>query len=387
MPFVECPLFVNNSSQIRPPLFNYTADILPAQEATVLKPIFFLLLSFLTSMTQADDIIVGDADSLRKSIRDLKPGTTLKIAPGDYPGGHHVVGVDRLIVEALDSKNPPLFKGGANAWHFSRCQNLTVRHLRISGQSGNGLNLDDGGLFDEPVTGITLEHLEISDIGPKGNHDGIKCSGLDKLTIRDCNLTGWGGQGIDMVGCHESLITDCRFTGKAGFSATAGVQTKGGSSDITVEKCHFINSGERPLNVGGSTGLDLFRPSGAKFEAKNIVVRDNIIEGSLCAAAFVGVDGGEFTGNTVLYPEKWIFRILQETTEPGYALSRNVLVKDNRIVFRRAQVRIEINIGDGTEPESFRFEGNHWFADDRPQASKPQLPSKEKGGTYGVDPR
>lgn len=352
-----------------------------------MNPVFSLLLLVLTSLTQADDVIVRDADSLRKSLRDLKPGTTLRIAPGDYPGGHHVVGVARLTVEALDPENPPLFKGGANAWHFARCQNLTVRHLRISGQSGNGLNLDDGGLFDEPVTGITLEHLQISDIGPKGNHDGIKCSGLDKLTIRDCTLTGWGGQGIDMVGCHESLITDCRFTGKAGFSPSAGVQTKGGCSDITVEKCHFINSGERPLNVGGSTGLDLFRPSGAKFEAKNIVVRDNIIEGSLCAAAFVGVDGGEFTGNTVLYPEKWIFRILQETTELGFAPCRNVLVQDNRIVFRRSQVRIEINIGDGTEPESFRFEGNHWFADDRPQASRPRLPSEETGGTYGVDPR
>ena len=352
-----------------------------------MKKTLFLLCVFLTNKTQADDVIVREADSLRKSLGDLKPRTTLKIASGDYPGGLHVVGVDSLTVEALDSESPPHFKGGANAWHFSRCQNLTVRHLRISGQSGNGLNVDDGGLFDEPVTGITLEHLEISDIGPKGNHDGMKCSGLDKLTIRNCTLTGWGGQGIDMVGCHDSLITDCRFTGKAGFSATAGVQMKGGSSDIIVEKCHFMNSGERPLNVGGSTGLDLFRPSGAKFEAKDIVVRDNMIEGSSCAAAFVGVNGAEFTGNTVLYPEKWIFRILQETTAVGYAPCRSVLLKDNRIVFRRAQVQIEINIGADTEPQTFRFEGNHWFAEDRPQASKPLLPSQEENGTYGVDPR
>jgi hypothetical protein len=167
-----------------------------------MKPIVSLLLFFLTSIAQADDVVVRDADSLRQSLRDLKSGTTLKIAPGDYPGGQHVDRVDSLTIEALDSKRPPHFKGGANAWHFSRCQNLTVRHLRISGQSGNGLNLDDGGLFDEPVTGITLENLEISDIGPKGNHDGIKCSGLDKLTIRDCTLTGWGGQGIENGGTY-----------------------------------------------------------------------------------------------------------------------------------------------------------------------------------------
>ena len=108
-----------------------------------MKSMIFLLLLLLTSTTQADDVIVHDADSLRTSLRNLKPGTTLKIAAGDYPGGQHVVGVDSLTVEALDSKSPPHFKGGANAWHFSRCQNLTIRHLKISGQSGNGLNLDD----------------------------------------------------------------------------------------------------------------------------------------------------------------------------------------------------------------------------------------------------
>ena len=351
------------------------------------KCMVFVFSILFCSFAQANDIIVRDSDSLRLNLRDLKPGTTLKIAPGDYPGGHHLVGVVKLTIEALDPKNPPHFKGGNNAWQFSRCNDLTLRHLRISGQSGNGLNLDDGGLYDQPVTGISLENLEISDIGPKGNHDGIKCSGLDKLTIRNCTIAGWGGQGIDMVGCHESLVTGCRFFGKPGFSATAGVQTKGGCSDITIEKCHFTDGGERPLNVGGSTGLNLFRPAGARYEAKRIVMRDNIIEGSTCAAAFVGVDEAEFVGNTILYPQKWIFRILQETTADGFAPCRNVLVKDNKIVFRRAQVQIEINVGGVTESESFQFEHNSWFAEDRPQASKPQLPSKEKNGIYGVDPR
>ena len=107
----------------------------------------------------------------------------------------------------------------------------------------------------------------------------------------------------------------------------------------------------------------------------------------MCAAAFVGVDEAEFVGNTILYPEKWIFRILQETTADGFAPCRNMLVKNNKIVFRRAQVQTEINVGGGAESESFQFERNRWFAEDRPQASKPQLPSKEVDGIYGVDPR
>jgi len=345
---------------------------------------FFL---FLAHGAFAAEIIIRSPEDLRSVLHQLKPGTTLKIAPGEYPGGHHLVGVKKLTIEALDPKQPPLFKGGTNGWHFSRCKDLTLRHLRISGQTGNGLNLDDGSQTDQPVTGITLEALEISDIGPKGNHDGIKCSGLDKLTIRNCTITGWGGQGIDFVGCHDSLITGCRFTGKDGFAASAAIQLKGGTSDVIVEKCHFTNAGERPLNVGGSTGLPYFRPQGVKHEAARLVVRDNVIEGSLCAAAFVGVDGAEFTGNTILFPTKWIFRILQETKEPGFVPCRNVVVRDNKIIFRRSQVQVEVNIGPGAAPETFRFEGNHWFAEDRPQASSPRLPVEETGGVHGSDPR
>jgi hypothetical protein len=355
--------------------------VIPLRESL---PIQVLCLGFaFSSLAQPSGMIVRDAGSLRAALHALKPGATLKIGPGEYPGGHAVSGIERLTIEALDPEQPPVFKGGKTGFQFSRCTDLTLRRLRISGQSVNGLNIDDGGDLARPVTGVTLEHVEVSDIGPTGNCDGIKCSGLDRATIRDCTITGWGGQGIDFVGCHRTLITGCRLIGKAGFSASAGIQLKGGSSEIVVENCHFTHAGERPLNLGGSTGLAYFRPQGAKHEAAQLIVHNNTIEGSLCAAAFVGVDGAEFVGNTIRYPDKWIFRILQETREPGFAPCRNVLIKDNRITFRRAQVRTDINIGSDTAPESFRFENNRWFAEDEPQASKPRLPVEEKGGIYG----
>lgn len=341
----------------------------------------------LVSQLVAEEYTVSSLETLRAALAGLKEGDTLRIAPGEYPGGHQVVGVANLMVTALDPENPPVFVGGGNAWQFSRCPGLKVSHLRTRGQTSNGFNLDDGGDRDHPVEGITLERLEIREVGPKGNHDGIKGSGLVNLTIRDCDLEGWGGQGIDLVGCHRSLITGCRFVGKEGFSATAGVQMKGGCSEITVEKCHFVNAGERPLNLGGSTGLEYFRPPGAKHEAARLVARDNVIEGGLCAAAFVGVDGAEFAGNTILFPERWIFRILQETKAPGFVPCRNVRVTGNRIVFHRGRIRSDVNVGEGTSPETFVFADNRWFAEDRPAASPPRLPVEEKGGVHGVDPR
>ncbi|TDU70905.1 parallel beta helix pectate lyase-like protein [Prosthecobacter fusiformis] len=353
-----------------------------------MKLLLIALLSLVVvTFSQGETVVVHNAKELKTGLPILKPGMVLKIAGGEYPGGHHVVGIERLTIEALDEKDPPHFKGGSTGWQFSRCSGLTLRHLHISGQSQNGLNLDDGGLLEKPVDGIVIEKVHISDIGPQGNFDGIKCSGLEGLTIRDCTLSGWGGQGIDFVGCHKSLITGCRFIGKPGFSASAGIQLKGGTSEVTVEKCLFKNGGARPINIGGSTGLAYFRPQGAKHEARQITVRDNVIEGSQCAAAFVGVDGAEFSGNTLLYPEKWIFRILQETTQPGFVPCRDVVIRDNRIVFRRAQVQVDINIGPGAAPETFRFENNRWFAEDNPQASIPKLPVEEVNGDYGKDPR
>ena len=348
---------------------------------------FALVVSLPPLAAVSAEVIVRDPVALRSVLAGAIAGSKIKIAAGEYPGGHHVVGIDDLTIEALDPANPPLFKGGKTGWIFDRCNGLTLRHLRVAGQSINGLNISDGGRLLEPVSGVTLEDIEISDIGPSGNHDGIKCSGVDRLVIRRCAISGWGGQGIDFVGCHHAVISGCRFTGKEGFSASAGVQLKGGTSDVLVEDCVFIDAGERPINLGGSTGLEYFRPPGAKYEATRLTVRGCKIEGSLCAAAFVGVDGAEFNGNTILFPRRWIFRILQETREPGFVPCRAVRISNNKVIFRRGDIRTDVNMGDGIAAETFDFESNHWFAEDAPARSRPALPVAEKSGRYGIDPR
>lgn len=330
---------------------------------------------------------VKDAAALKAALAVLKPATTLKIAPGDYPGGWSVSGIGDLTVEAADAERPPHFHGGSNAWQFSRCPGLTLRHLRCSGQTQNGFNVDDGGKLDRPVTQVKLERLRVEDIGPVGNFDGIKCSGIDRMEIRDCEVAGWGGQAIDLVGCHQVLITGCTFTGKEGFSQHTGPQFKGGCEDIRLEKCRLIHAGPRPIQAGGSTGMDFFRPPGAKYEARRISISGNLIEGGECAAAFTGVDGVEFRDNRILFPEKWIFRILQETRAEGFPPCGHAVVAGNSIVFRRGDLKEALNIGEGTAPETFLFEKNRWFAEDRPEQSRLKLPVEEVGGIYGVDPR
>lgn len=134
-------------------------------------------------MLSAQEISVRSPQELRDALPKLKDGDTLRIGPGEYPGGHQVSGIRSLKVQALDPAQPPVFKGGRSGWHFTRCPQLHVSHLNITGQSINGINLDDGGADQPHVEGIVLEHLRITDIGPQGNHDAIKCSGLTRATF------------------------------------------------------------------------------------------------------------------------------------------------------------------------------------------------------------
>ena len=173
----------------------------------------------------ADALVVkaGNDAELRAALAHLENGTTLRISPGKYRGGLAVRGFERLVVEAADAKRPPEFVGGTNAWQFSRCDGLVVRHLLCRGQTGNGLNIDDGGDMQRPVRGVRIENVTVLETGPRGNFDGIKCSGLAGLVIEDCRIEGWGGQAIvtwaqqkaqDRTGelCSPACFTPPSFT-------------------------------------------------------------------------------------------------------------------------------------------------------------------------------
>ena len=358
---------------------------------TTLILLALLLVNCGTTHAAAREVRVADDAGLRKALAEARPGVRILLAPGKYKPGVYVSGLrgtaeEPIVIEAADPKDKPVFEGGAVALHVSGCDRLTLRNLSIRGQTNNGLNIDDGGKADSPSRHIVLEGLHVAEVGPKGNRDGMKLSGLDDLVVRDCTVEGWGGQAIDMVGCHRGLIERCTFRGKPGFTQDSGVQAKGGSADITVRGCTFINAGQRGVNLGGSTAMKVFRPLGAKYEAKDITVEGCRFVGSLSPVAFVGVDGADVRYNTIYRPERWVVRILQETTEPDFVPSRNGRFERNLIVFQRARVQSVVNVGGKTEPGSFRFRENFWFCEDDPGRSRPQLPTPEEGGVHGTDP-
>lgn len=342
---------------------------------------------------KAQTVTVENARDLIAAARSAKPGTTILITSGDYPGGilleslHGAPGRP-ITIRGAEPNNPPRFIGGGSALQLSRVSHLEISDLKIEGARGNGLNIDDGGDYDKPSHNITLKRISVSDL-PKGNNDGIKLSGLDGFRVEDCQIARWGGSGIDMVGCHKGLILNCSFT----QGGDSGIQAKGGSSDVTIRKCRFNDFGQRGVNKGGSTGREFFRPplaalpAGSRFESKKITVEGCTFINGGAPAAFVGTVGSNFRFNTLLNPGRFALRILQETSASDFLSCREGAFSDNLIVFRSDNWGSGgVNVGPGTAAQTFSFARNWWFCMDAPNRSRPALPVTEAGGVYGVDP-
>ncbi|HZP83714.1 MAG TPA: right-handed parallel beta-helix repeat-containing protein [Chthonomonadaceae bacterium] len=348
---------------------------------------------------QAAPVTVRSAQEFRQAVAQARPGARILLAPGTYPGGFYFDNVrgtqaQPIVIAAADPQNPPVFKGGNNGLHFTASSYLELRNLSVQGMSDNGINIDDGGVYDRPARHIRVVGLRISDIGPQGNHDGLKLSGIDDFRVEGCTIERWGtggGSAIDMVGCHDGVITGCRFR-HSDETGSTGVQAKGGCRHIAVRRNRFESAGGRAVNIGGSTGLEFFRPplktlAGQPLsEAKDILVEDNIFIGGGTPVAFVGVDGATVRFNTIYRPKRWALRILQETVAPGFVPSRNGVFTDNIIAFRADEWAEAVNIGPNTAPQTFRFARNVWYCLDAPARSRPNLPTPEANGVYGKDP-
>ncbi|MEX2244749.1 MAG: right-handed parallel beta-helix repeat-containing protein [Trueperaceae bacterium] len=336
------------------------------------------------------DVRVSNAAEFRQAVANAKPGQRILVAPGEYRGGFGFSGLNgtserKIVIAGAEPTNRPRFSG----IQFSRISHVEIRDIVIDATTGNGINIDDGGSIDQPSHHVLLENVFVLET-PKGNIDGIKLSGVGDFQVKGCTIERWGGSGIDMVGCHRGVIEGCTFQN----GGDNGVQGKGGTSDVVVRRCLFENAGQRAVNLGGSTGMQFFRPAlakmpaNAKYEAKNLTVEGCIFIGSAAPIAFVGVNGAVVRFNTIYMPERWAVRILQETVSPEFVPSRNGVFTDNIVVFRSDKwASGGVNVGPNTAPQTFRFERNWWYCTDRPANSTPQLSTKETNGTYGTDPQ
>lgn len=320
--------------------------------------------------------------------REAAPGDTILLHNGTYSGDQSLQDLQgtssKWIYVIAEQKGAVLFEGGSAAWRGSDIAYLHIEGVVFTKQTGNGLNFDDGSTYASPAHHILLQHCIFRDIAATGNNDLLKLSGVDDLVIQQCTFLNGspGGSGIDMVGCHNSIIRQCRFE-NMGSNA---VQMKGGSSNIRIEACVFKNAGSRAINLGGSTGEAFFRPANATWEAADLKVYSNVFIGAEVPVAFVGCIRSEVVNNTIYKPGRWVIRILQENRDTVRFVKCSNNTFRNNIICVDDQVRTTCSIGPGTAAESFTFSNNLWFHTGNSNWRGPQLPVAEKNALIRADP-
>ncbi len=354
--------------------------------------IFLLIFSITATEVSAQSILhVGPGQTYANpatAAAAAHPGDTILIHPASYTGAFFIENLKGranawITIKGID-RNLVIFQGGIESMHFIDPEYVVISDLTITGQTGNGMNIDDGGSYATPAKHLIIDHCIFHDMNASGNNDMLKLSGVDSFTVSNCRFENGsaGGSGIDMVGCHNGLFLKNQFIHQGSNS----IQAKGGSSDIHIERNYFSDGGDRAINLGGSTDSPYFRPFGANYEAKDLLVTANVFEGSDAPIAFVGCRNVRVINNTIIEPVVWIFRILQESSDTSFYLSCANNVFSNNIVVVTNSLRTDINIGPYTSPESFIFSNNLWFHLQNPNWNGPQLPSIETGAIVKKNP-
>ncbi|GAB3930953.1 right-handed parallel beta-helix repeat-containing protein [Mucilaginibacter myungsuensis] len=349
------------------------------------------LLGLLPGILFAKTLHVGKGqpfESIAIAARSAAPGDSILVHNGTYRGGQSLDNLKgaagKWIYIIAEKQGEAIIEGGHASVQGNDLAYVQFESLTFTKQTDNGANFSDGATYETPSHHLTFKNCTFKDIAATGNNDLLKLSGVDEFTLTGCTFLNGskGGSGVDMVGCHKGLITQCRFE-NMGSNA---IQMKGGTSDMRVERCLFKNAGERAINLGGSTGLPFFRPMDVKWEAADLKVYSNVFIGGEVPVAFVGCTRSEVVNNTIYKPNHWVLRILQENKDTTRFVKSGHNTFANNVIVIDQRVRVICNIGGDTAPQTFTFTNNAWCNVDAPNWSATQLPVIEKNAMFGKDP-
>ena len=299
-----------------------------------------------------------------------------------------------IVLEARDPANAARVRGrrlGAPA-HRRRARGARGRS-RSRGQRGNGLNVDDGGTPRHALAPRDAARAHGARRRPGRQLRRDQALGRSRTCASRAAPSSAGGAAVRPSTWWAAAAARSRAT----RSATAA-EASGGLGRAGEGRQRRDRRPAQPLRARGQPRRERRRQHGprvlppaardlegpASTRRATLTIEGNTFVGSQAPVAFVGVDGAVFRFNTVYLPGRWALRILQETREEGFVPCRDVEVRDNLIVFPTDRwTEGGVNVGPGTEPASFRFARNVWFALDAPARTRAsvRLPTPEQDGT------
>ena len=128
--------------------------------------ILICILFFQSNLPQAQVIEIGDLGdfpNLESVASSVQPGDTLLLLDQVFSDGSQFLEnlngtIDAPIVIIAETPYQSIFRGGTEAIHLINCSYIEINGIVVEQQSGNGINIDDGGDYDTPSKHITIRN-------------------------------------------------------------------------------------------------------------------------------------------------------------------------------------------------------------------------------------
>ncbi len=331
-----------------------------------------LVLACIAGELAAGETTVYTVDQLRNALNAAAPGDRIYVAPGNYTtrlwaNGIHGTADNLIEVVALNPNDRPVFNyAGDSNFTITSSSYVLVDGIIGEGSTGNNLEFPNS-------HHMIMKNCLSRDILGTGNLDGTKFAGTSNMLLYNNRVENWGNSGsaVDIMNNHNSLFMRNYITFPAGNPYNAnGFQPKSdGAYELGFYKNTMVDFGARGQQFGGSGGATV-------SEGHDMVAMGSVFVGGEAAVAYVSCTDSEFSYNTVVNPNNWVMRILNENSSvppPSYNTFRRNIVKYGNINVQ--------NIGSNTLPGTFTYRENFWYKWTNPASSVPTLP-----GAGEIDP-
>lgn len=352
------------------------------------RPVFWAaLFAFLSTCQIASAFtqhLVGEGEPWSDIDRRIRPGDEIILLPGEHQPGllDHLHGTsdEPITIRGIDPKRPPVIKAERygirlrNATHVN-IQNVVIQEAKVSGLHVTSESAAKRTPVVEKCQSISIRDVVIRRTGREGVRHGLWLVDLEDVEIENVTIDGWSGAGMEIHGCRRVHINDCQLTGRDEFSEHFGLRLRGGTNQVWVKDCAFEDAGEIVLAIGWRTGVEDFYPPlepsptervlerNKRFEVDQVQVRQCVVQGGTCAAAFKHAGTVQFRSNTIHRPRLTVFAFDAPHDDPRLADNKKVIIGSNLIVWQPGDVQHLAMFGASAKPDGIRLERNLWWSE------------------------
>ncbi len=318
-----------------------------------------------------------------------------RVRPGDeiilMPGRHRPATLDRLqgargnpiTIRGLDPKRPSVIDASRYGLVLHQPQHVVIENIVITGATIAGLVVDDldstAALYPNeqpPPTlrkpwraNLVIRNITITNTGPQGKRHAIELSGLQDVRIHDVHIEGWGGSGLELIGCHGVAVESCRFSALDDYSQRHAIQIRAGSERVNITQCHFQVIAGAVVVIGGSSKLREFRPeippdadSRSHYEARHVQLQRCTFLGGACPIVLAHCDDTLIRNSTFIRPRHAVLCTTAEQTDNRIAFTGRAIFGGNLLVWEPGDLRRLVAIAPADDAESFVFEESLWWS-------------------------